>query len=50
MSLTLQRQPTEEEAKQREKTRQAQAERQQDKQELKDKGVLGGLTDNLTGR
>ena len=44
----------EKEAEQREKTRQAQAEakqaeRQRDKQELKDKGVLGGLTDNLIG-
>ena len=44
-----------EEAKQREKTRQAeaeakQAERERDRQRLKDKGTLGGLTDNLTGR
>jgi uncharacterized protein YjbJ (UPF0337 family) len=44
-----------EEAKQREKTRQAeteakQAERERDRQRRKDKGGLGGLTDNLTGR
>lgn len=44
-----------EEAAQREKTRQAeaeakQAERERDKQRRKDKGALGGLTDNLTGR
>ena len=42
------------EAKQKEKTRQAeaeakQAEKERDKQRLKDKGALGGLTDNLTG-
>ena len=42
----------EKEAKQREKTRQAeaktkQAERQRDKQELKDKGVLGNVGDTL---
>ncbi len=45
----------EEEAEQREKTRRAeaeakQAEKERDRQRLKDKGVLGGLTDNLTGR
>ena len=44
-----------EEAEQREKTRQAQAEARQaekerDRQRLKDKGLLGGLTDDLTGR
>jgi uncharacterized protein YjbJ (UPF0337 family) len=44
-----------EEAKQREKTRQAEAEakqveRERDRQRRKDKGALGGLTDNLTGR
>jgi uncharacterized protein YjbJ (UPF0337 family) len=44
-----------EEAEQREKTRRAQAEARQaekerDKQRLKDKGLLGGLTDDLTGR
>jgi uncharacterized protein YjbJ (UPF0337 family) len=43
------------EAEQREKTRHAQAEARQDEKErdrqrLKDKGLLGGLTDNLTGR
>jgi uncharacterized protein YjbJ (UPF0337 family) len=43
------------EAEQREKTRHAQAEARQaekerDRQRLKDKGLLGGLTDNLTGR
>ncbi len=42
----------EKEAEQREKTRQAeaeakQAERQRDKQELKDKGLLGNLGDTL---
>jgi uncharacterized protein YjbJ (UPF0337 family) len=54
----------EKEAEQREKTRQAeveakQAEKERDRQELEDKGLLGGvtdkgalggLTDNLTGR
>ncbi|MDQ5827710.1 MAG: DUF1682 domain-containing protein [Chloroflexota bacterium] len=45
----------EKEAEQREKTRQAeaeakQAEKERDRQRLEDKGVLGGLTDNLTGR
>lgn len=44
-----------EEAKQREKTRQAEAEakeaeRERDRERRKDKGGLGGLTDNLTGR
>jgi uncharacterized protein YjbJ (UPF0337 family) len=44
-----------EEAKQREKTRQAEAEakqveRERDRQRRKDKGALGGVTDNLTGR
>ena len=44
-----------EEAEQRAKTRQAQAEARQaekerDRQRLKDKGLLGGLTDDLTGR
>jgi uncharacterized protein YjbJ (UPF0337 family) len=44
-----------EEAKQREKTRQAEAEakaaeKDRDKQRRKDKGVLGGITDTLTGR
>ncbi len=44
-----------EEAKQREKTRQAeaeakQAEKERDKQRRNDKGGLGGITDNLTGR
>jgi uncharacterized protein YjbJ (UPF0337 family) len=44
----------EKEAEQREKTRQAeaaakQAERQRDKQELKDKGLLGGVGDTLSG-
>jgi uncharacterized protein YjbJ (UPF0337 family) len=44
-----------EEAKQREKTRQAEAEaskaeKERDRQRRKDKGGLGGLTDNLTGR
>jgi uncharacterized protein YjbJ (UPF0337 family) len=43
------------EAEQREKTRHAQAEARQaekerDRQRLKDKGLLGGLTDDLTGR
>jgi uncharacterized protein YjbJ (UPF0337 family) len=43
------------EAKQREKTRQAeveakQAEKERDRQRLKDKGALGGITDKLTGR
>jgi uncharacterized protein YjbJ (UPF0337 family) len=43
------------EARQREKTRQAEAEARQaqkerDRQRLKDKGILGGLTDDLTGR
>jgi uncharacterized protein YjbJ (UPF0337 family) len=36
------------EARQREKTRQTEKER--DRQRLKDKGILGGLTDDLTGR
>ena len=45
----------EEEATQKEKTNQAkeearQAERKRDQQELKDKGLLGGVTDSLTGR
>lgn len=44
-----------EEAAQREKTRQAeadakQAERERDRERRKDKGALGGLTDNLSGR
>lgn len=44
-----------EEAAQREKTRRAEAEakqveRERDRQRRKDKGALGGLTDNLTGR
>ena len=44
----------EKEAEQRENTRQAvaaakQAERQRDKQELKDKGLLGGVGDTLSG-
>ena len=44
----------EKEAEQREKTRLAeaaakQAERQRDKQELKDKGLLGGVGDTLSG-
>lgn len=44
-----------EEAKQRAKTRQAeaeakQAEKERDKQRRNDKGGLGGITDNLTGR
>jgi len=44
-----------EEAKQREKTRQAEAEaskaeKERDRQRRKDKGGLGGLTDNLTDR
>jgi len=44
-----------EEANQREKTRQAEAEAKQvekerDRQRRKDKGGLGGITDNLTGR
>jgi uncharacterized protein YjbJ (UPF0337 family) len=44
-----------EEAEQREKTRRAQAEARQaekerDRQRLKDKGLLGGLTDDLSGR
>jgi len=43
------------EARQRQKTRRAeaearQAEKERDKQRLKDKGILGGLTDDLTGR
>ena len=43
------------EAEQRERTRQAEAEakaveKERDKQRRKDKGGLGGLTDNLTGR
>jgi uncharacterized protein YjbJ (UPF0337 family) len=43
------------EAKQREKTRRAeieaeQAEKELDRQRRKDKGVLGDITDNLTGR
>jgi uncharacterized protein YjbJ (UPF0337 family) len=43
------------EAEQREKTRHAQAEagqaeKERDRQRLKDKGLLGGLTDDLTGR
>ncbi len=45
----------EKEAKQREKTRQAEAEareaeKERDRQELEDKGLLSGITDNLTGR
>jgi uncharacterized protein YjbJ (UPF0337 family) len=45
----------EKEAEQRKKTRRAeaearQAEKERDRQELEDKGLLGGLTDNLTGR
>jgi uncharacterized protein YjbJ (UPF0337 family) len=45
----------EEEAEQREKTRQAEAEanaaeKERDRQRLKDKGIVGNLTDNLTGR
>ena len=45
----------EEEAAQREKTSQAkkearQAERERDKQKVKDKGLLGGVTDSLSGR
>ena len=45
----------EEEAEQREKTRQAEAEakaaeKERDRQRLKDKGIVGDLTDNLTGR
>jgi len=45
----------EEEATQKEKTNQAkeearQAERKRDQQELKDKGLLGGVTDSLSGR
>ena len=43
------------EARQRQKTRQAeaaarQAQKERDRQRLKDKGILGGLTDDLTGR
>jgi uncharacterized protein YjbJ (UPF0337 family) len=41
----------EEEAEQREKARQAEAaEKERDRQRLKDKGIVGDLTDNLTGR
>ena len=44
-----------EEAAQREKTSQAkkearQAERERDRQKVKDKGLLGGVTDSLSGR
>lgn len=44
-----------EEASQKEKTRQAkkdadQAEKERDQQEVKDKGLLGGVTDSLSGR
>jgi uncharacterized protein YjbJ (UPF0337 family) len=44
-----------EEAEQEARTRQAQdearqAERQRNKQEVKDKGLLGGVTDSLSGR
>ena len=45
----------EEEATQKEKTRRAKdeakrAERERSKQEVKDKGLLGGVTDSLSGR
>ena len=45
----------EEEAAQREKTNQAKkdaraAERERNKQEVKEKGLLGGVTDTLSGR
>ena len=45
----------EQEATQKEKTRRAkdearQAERERNKQEVKDKGLLGGVTDSLSGR
>jgi uncharacterized protein YjbJ (UPF0337 family) len=45
----------EEKAKQKERTRQAEAEaeraeKERNKQELKDKGLLGGVTDSLSGR
>ena len=45
----------EEEAAQTERTNQAkkdarQAERERDKQKVKDKGLLGGVTDSLSGR
>ena len=45
----------EEEATQRERTRRAkgearQAERERNKQEVKDKGLLGGVSDSLSGR
>jgi len=45
----------EEEAAQRERTNQAKkdaraAERERNKQEVKDKGLLGGVTDSLSGR
>ena len=45
----------EKEATQTEKTRRAkdearQAERERNKQEVKDKGLLGGVTDSLSGR
>jgi uncharacterized protein YjbJ (UPF0337 family) len=45
----------EEEATQRERTSQAkkeakQAERERDQQKVKDKGLLGGVTDSLSGR
>jgi uncharacterized protein YjbJ (UPF0337 family) len=41
----------EEEAEQREKARHAEAaEKERDRQRLKDKGIVGDLTDNLTGR
>jgi uncharacterized protein YjbJ (UPF0337 family) len=44
-----------EEAAQKEKTSQAkkearQAERERDRQKVKDEGLLGGVTDSLTGR
>ena len=45
----------EEEATQKERTRRAkgearQAERERNKQEVQDKGLLGGVTDSLSGR
>ncbi len=45
----------EEEATQHERTRQAkdeakQAERERDREKVKDKGLLGGVTDSLSGR
>ena len=45
----------ESEAKQKERTRRAEseadrAERDRNKEEIKDKGVLGGVTDSLSGR